>query len=136
MTNATQKTSKSSNARSGAAWPDRFGTMTKVAVKRGKKGRYAVITVDCKKFTETAFAFGDKLVDQIVAAGEGARVWFKGPIESVTRTNAAGNEYSEDQMKVVYFKNKSAEGAEGAATDEAATDQVVSDEAVEDEIPF
>lgn len=103
------------NSNTAPAWPQRFGTLTKVQVKTGRRGRYAILTVDCKKFTQTAFAFGDKLIAQIIAAGEGSKVWLKGPIEAVQRDG-----YSEDQMKVVYFKDKSAQADETAEAEAAA----------------
>lgn len=149
-TNTAAKTETAS--KNTVAWPQRFGTIKSVQVKTGRKGRYAIMTVDCSKFEQVAFAFGDKIVDQIVAAGSGARVWFKGPLEAVEKTNAAGGTYTEDQMKVVYFKNKSAEAGaaaeEGAETDTTTAEQAADETAgattessaaaveEEDEIPF
>ena len=141
MTNAA-KTSNEAATSTAAAWPQRFGTMTKIQVKSGRKGKYAIVTLNCNKFTQTAFAFGDKLVDQITKAGEGASVWFKGPIESVQRDG-----YSEDQMKIVYFKDKTvredaaaqaedgSNGADAGVSEETAS-AVASTVEEEDEIPF
>ena len=109
-----------SNTNKTAPWPQRFGTIEKLQVKTGRKGRYAVVTVNCKTFTQTAFAFTDKLVDQMIAAGEGASVWMKGPIEQVERKNDNGGTYKVDQMKLVYFKNKSAAAEAPEAAEEAA----------------
>eukprot|EP00919_Chromeraceae_sp_WS-2016_P043436 GHVR01103699.1.p1 GENE.GHVR01103699.1~~GHVR01103699.1.p1 ORF type:complete len:144 (+),score=26.17 GHVR01103699.1:108-539(+) len=131
----------STEATATVAWPQRFGTIKSLSVKQGRKGRYAVMTVDCKKFEQTAFAFTDKTIDQMIAAGEGAAIWFKGPIEQVARTNENGASYSVDQMKVVYFKDKTVR--EGAAPEAAAEDGVAedtaaakTDEQVDEEIPF
>ncbi len=123
MSNTAAATAATS-ARSAAPWPQRFGVLTRLQVKSGAKGRYAILTVDCSKFTQVAYAFGDKLVAELQAAGEGARVWFKGPIEPVQRRNAEGRAYTEDQMKVVYFKNKSAAAGEQAAAEGAAEGSV------------
>ena len=123
-----------------APWPQRFGTIKSLSVKQGRRGRYAVMTVDCKKFEQTAFAFTDKIIDQLVAAGEGANVWFKGPIEQVQRTNENGGTYSVDQMKVVYFKDKTVrEDAPEAAAEDGVSEETAaekSDAQVDEEIPF
>lgn len=74
MTNTTARAQNST-----ALWPQRFGTLKQVAVKNGRKGRYAIATVDCQKLEQVAFAFGDRLVDQLAQAGAGAKVWFKIP---------------------------------------------------------
>ena len=84
----------------------RFGKMTKVDIRRGKKGEFARIEIDCGKFTETAFAFNDKVVEQIKAAGEGCDIWMKGPKEPMQCKNAQGGTYSEEVLKVIYFKDK------------------------------
>jgi len=101
----------------------RFGTLTKVDIRRGKRGEFARIEIDCGAFTETAFAFNDKVVQQIKDAGEGTKIWMKGPKEPMQRTNANGGTYSEEVLKVIYFKDKSetpvAEGEGEAAAEEA-----------------
>ena len=61
---------------------------------------------------------------QIEAAGVGASVWFKGPMEPVEGANGVET----DQMKVVYFKNKSAETGEGDAPEAAEDDAPVAAE--------
>jgi hypothetical protein len=152
MTNAAANTKASSNAATAKAWPQRFGKMTNVQIKTSRKGVYAIITVDCTKFEQTAFVFGAKLVEQVKAAGIGASVWFKGPLEAVERKNDNGGTYTEDQMKVVYFKDKTVR--EDAASNEAAADEqadatsdagvsettasdaAVNDDNIDDEIPF
>lgn len=123
MTNAANNTA--STAAPAKAWPQRFGTMTNVAIKTSRKGEYAIITVDCTKFTQVAFVFGAKMVAQVKEAGTGASVWFKGPIEAVEKTNADGGKYTEDQMKVVYFKNKSADANAAPEAAEEAAPEVV-----------
>ena len=118
MTNENNTASTETNARgNGPKWPQRFGTVKRVQIKNGRKGRYAILTVDCKKFEQVAFAFSAKVVEQIEAAGVGASVWFKGPMEAVEGSNGVET----DQMKIVYFKNKSAETGEQpeAAEDDA-----------------
>jgi hypothetical protein len=125
--------------------------MTNVQIKTSRKGVYAIITVDCTKFEQTAFVFGAKLVEQVKAAGIGSQVWFKGPLEAVERKNDNGGTYTEDQMKVVYFKDKTvredaasneAAGEEADATADAgvsentASDMAVSEDNIDDEIPF
>ena len=137
----------------------RFGTLTKVDIRRGKRGEFARIEIDCGAFTETAFAFNDKVVQQIKDAGEGTKIWMKGPKEPMQRTNANGGTYSEEVLKVIYFKDKSetpvaegdaAEGdapaAEGDApvADTPAADAPVAEETasttgsidLDDEVPF
>lgn len=105
------------------AWPQRFGTLTKLVVKQGRSGRYGLIEVNCKSFTQTAFVFNEAVLDRIIAAGEGASVWMKGPIEPVQRRNADGKTYSEDAYKVVYFKDKTPRGdAADASSNEAIPD--------------
>ena len=96
------------SANSNPAWPQRFGSLKDLQIKSGRRGPYAILTIDCGKFEQTAFAFGDKLVNKMKAAGVGARVWVKGPIEDVQRTNEAGRPYTEQQLKVVYAKDISA----------------------------
>jgi hypothetical protein len=133
----------------------RFGKLAKVDIRRGKKGEFARIEIDCGKFTETAFAFNDKVVQQIKDAGEGAQIWMKGPKEPMQRTNAKGGTYSEEVLKVIYFKDKTetpvAEG-EAAEGDEAPAAQAEAPEAaapvaeeteapkvaadLDDEVPF
>lgn len=136
MTNSTQK------------WTERFGTVTKLEIRRGKKTAFATMTIDCKAFTQEAVAFGDELVEKLKAAGVGANVWVKGPLEMVTRKNEAGNEYQEQALKVIYFSNKAAkkdaaqgETAEGetgaaAAVSETTASHDVASQNVDDEIPF
>ena len=132
----------------GPKWPQRFGTVKRVQIKNGRKGKYAILTVDCKKFEQVAFAFSAKVVAQIEAAGVGASVWFKGPMEPVEGANGVET----DQMKVVYFKNKSAEEAasnedqpEAAEGDDAPAGETgqadgqtgeMSQQDIDDEIPF
>ena len=112
MNTENNTASTETNARgNGPKWPQRFGTVKRVQIKNGRKGRYAILTVDCKKFEQVAFAFSAKVVEQIEAAGVGASVWFKGPMEAVEGSNGVET----DQMKIVYFKNKSAETGEGDA---------------------
>ena len=152
MTNQnTVAANEASNDRQqGPKWPQRFGTVKRVQIKNGRKGKYAILTVDCKKFEQVAFAFSAKVVAQIEAAGVGASVWFKGPMEAVEGPNGVET----DQMKVVYFKNKSAEEASGdgeqpeAAEGETGTagdgetgqadgqTGEMSSQDVDDEIPF
>jgi len=118
MNTENNTASTETNARgNGPKWPQRFGTVKRVQIKNGRKGRYAILTVDCKKFEQVAFAFSAKVVEQIEAAGVGASVWFKGPMEAVEGSNGVET----DQMKIVYFKNKSAETGEQpeAAEDDA-----------------
>ena len=106
---ANAKTSKTNEASSNTqAWPQRFGSLKDLQIKSGRRGPYAILTIDCGKFEQTAFAFGDKLVNKMKAAGVGARVWVKGPIEDVQRINEAGRPYTEQQLKVVYAKDISA----------------------------
>jgi len=95
-----------------APWPQRFGTLKLASVKNGRKSSDAGAG-EGAKFEQAAF--GDKLVE----AGAGAKVWFKGPIEAGECKNADGRTCTEDQMKIVYFKNNSAESdAEGSDEDE------------------
>jgi len=109
--NTAAQNDTAASKQQGPKWPQRFGTVKRVQIKNGRKGKYAILTVDCKKFEQVAFAFSAKVVEQIEAAGVGASVWFKGPMEPVE----AANGVETDQMKIVYFKNKSAETAEGDA---------------------
>ncbi len=149
MTNENNTASTETNARgNGPKWPQRFGTVKRVQIKNGRKGKYAILTVDCKKFEQVAFAFTAKVVEQIEAAGVGASVWFKGPMEAVEGANGVET----DQMKIVYFKNKSAEAASGeddqpeaaegdnapageTGSADGQTDEMSGKE-VDDEIPF
>ena len=126
MTNQnTAAANEASNDRQqGPKWPQRFGTVKRVQIKNGRKGKYAILTVDCKKFEQVAFAFSAKVVEQIEAAGVGASVWFKGPMEPVEGSNGVET----DQMKVVYFKNKSAETGEGDQPEAAEDDAPVAAE--------
>ena len=143
-TAAQNEASTETNAQQGPKWPQRFGTVKRVQIKNGRKGKYAILTVDCKKFEQVAFAFSAKVVAQIEAAGVGANVWFKGPMEAVEGANGVET----DQMKVVYFKNKSAEEAasnddqpEAAEGDDAPAGETgqadqMSQQDIDDEIPF
>jgi predicted flap endonuclease-1-like 5' DNA nuclease len=102
----------------------RFGKMTRVDIRRGRKGEFARIEIDCGKFTETAYAFNASVVEKIKAAGEGAEIWMKGPKEPMQRKNEQGGTYSEEVLKVIYFKDKSAEAAPEAAAEEAPVAEV------------
>ena len=125
MTNENNTASTETNARgNGPKWPQRFGTVKRIQIKNGRKGKYAILTVDCKKFEQVAFAFSAKVVEQIEAAGVGANVWFKGPMEPVEGPNGVET----DQMKVVYFKNKSAETGECDQPEAAEDDAPVAAE--------
>jgi len=117
MTNAAANTASDNNTAGRKAWPQRFGTMTDLRIKKGANGDYAIMTIDCKKFTQTAFVFKAETVQAVKNAGIGASVWVKGPLEEVERTNAEGRAYKEDMFKVVYFVNKS----DAAAADEQPT---------------
>jgi hypothetical protein len=138
MTNTATASKTAARSNDAAKWPVRFGTMTRLALKQGKSGQFAVITVQCKGFEQTAVCFNADVIAKMKAAGEGSRVWFKGPIESVQKTG-----YSEDQMKVIYFsaneprsaETGEGEGAEaGAASEETAAVNQAQDET--DEVPF
>ena len=115
--NAAQSTDTSART-GGDKWIERFGTIKSISLKSGRKGQYAVVVVDCKAFEQTAFAFTAKTVEALKAAGEGASIWLKGPMEAVQRKNENGGSYSEDQLKIVYFKDKTVR--EGAAETAAA----------------
>ena len=146
--NTAAQNDTAASKQQGPKWPQRFGTVKRVQIKNGRKGRYAILTVDCKKFEQVAFAFSAKVVEQIEAAGVGASVWFKGPMEPVE----AANGVETDQMKIVYFKNKSAEAAmseddqpEAAEGDDAPAGETgqadgqtgeMSQQDIDDEIPF
>ena len=142
--NTAAQNDTAASKQQGPKWPQRFGTVKRVQIKNGRKGKYAILTVDCKKFEQVAFAFTAKVVEQIEAAGVGASVWFKGPMEAVEGANGVET----DQMKIVYFKNKSAEAASGEddqpeaaegddtpAGETGQTDEMSGKE-VDDEIPF
>ncbi|MFZ3585550.1 hypothetical protein ACOI1H_26115, partial [Loktanella sp. DJP18] len=121
MTDASTATPSETTTRAaGDKWIERFGKIKSIALKSGRKGQYAVIVLDCVKFEQTAFAFTTKTIDAIKSAGEGASVWLKGPMESVQRKNANGGTYSEDQLKVVYFKDKTVREGAAAAAEVAA----------------
>ena len=146
--NTAAQNDTAASKQQGPKWPQRFGTVKRVQIKNGRKGKYAILTVDCKKFEQVAFAFTAKVVEQIEAAGVGASVWFKGPMEAVEGANGVET----DQMKIVYFKNKSAEVAmseddqpEAAEGDDAPAGETgqadgqtdeMSGKEVDDEIPF
>ena len=149
MTDKNTAAAAETNAKQeGPKWPQRFGTVKRVQIKNGRKGKYAILTVDCKKFEQVGFAFSAKVVAQIEEAGVGANVWFKGPMEAVEGANGVET----DQMKIVYFKNKSAEEAaadgekpEAAEGDDAPAGETgsadgqtdeMSGKEVDDEIPF
>ena len=148
--NTAAKTS--TPAGNGDAWKVAFGTLEGLTVKNGRKGPYAVLQIrgsgKGSDTVHTMMAFGKK-VDEVVAAGIGASVWAKGPIEQIEKRNEAGRTYMADgPHKVVYFKNNSAEadaGETGAAEDqapeaEASIDQDqaadMATEDMDDDIPF
>ena len=122
--NTAAQNDTAASKQQGPKWPQRFGTVKRVQIKNGRKGKYAILTVDCKKFEQVAFAFTAKVVEQIEAAGVGASVWFKGPMEAVEGANGVET----DQMKIVYFKNKSAEAASEGDAPEAEDDASVAAE--------
>ena len=152
-TAATETTSTETAATEGTAqrdtWPQRFGTLTELVVRQGKTGRFATITIDCGKFQQSAIVFNQMALEKLLAAGEGARVWVKGPVETVQKTG-----YKETTLKVIYAKDitpsdESGEDAgERAEADDAGESadhaEVVSDDAapasaeavMDDEIPF
>ena len=151
-TNASEAADAPARA-AGGKWIERFGTIKSISLKSGRKGQYAVVVVDCKAFEQTAFAFTAKTVEALKNAGEGAPIWMKGPMEAVQRKNENGGTYSEDQMKIVYFKDKTvreasadAAGTDGTAdagvADDAGTvsgetaNQAANTSPVDDEIPF
>jgi predicted flap endonuclease-1-like 5' DNA nuclease len=102
------------------AWPQRFGTLTSLQVKQGRAGRFGVISIDCSKFTQSALVFNEMALEKLIAAGEGSKVWVKGPIESITRKNADGATYQEDVFKVVYAKDITPDEGAPEAEDAAA----------------
>lgn len=116
------------NAAEGEArqeWPHRYGDMTRLQIKRGRKGEYGIVTVDCGKFFQTAFVFNEKALAVLKgamkkarAANMDAKVWIKGPIEAVEKDGI-----EEDQMKVVYASDKTKYEGE-AQTDDAPEAEV------------
>ncbi len=132
-------------------WPQRWGTMTKLEIKSGRNGEFGIMTVQCGKFTQTAFVFKDTVLAKVQdaaskahAAGVQASVWFKGPIEAVDRGG-----FSKDEMKVVYFKDNTDYGSDeapeavegetaGAETDKASEETAAQAQRtdLDDEIPF
>ena len=109
-------------------WPQRFGTMEKMVVKTSQKtGRqFAVVTIDCKAFKQVAMVFKSEALEVLKNAGVGARVWVKGPMETVEKTNAKGNTYEETIFKVIYAKDNSEDT--GGAHDESAAEEVEPDD--------
>ena len=145
MSNATETTAAASTPARRQEWPQRFGTIKSISVRQSRNGRYATVELDCKTFTQEAKGFGEDMVAKITAAGVGASVWFKGPIEPVQRKNAAGRTYTEEQMKIVYFKDNSVAPKKEEATDgageqaEGASEQTAAEvpaATMDDEIPF
>ena len=88
-------------------WPLRYGKITNLYISSGRNGPFAIMTMDCTKFNATVSLFGEELVEQVKAAGEGAFVSVAGPINPVRVKNESGNYYTEDRMKCLYFKNNS-----------------------------
>ena len=102
-------------------WPRRFGTMTEMHVKSGRNGKYALVTIDCKAFTQKGIVFNETAIEKLSAAGIGARVWAKGPIEAVARKNGI----VEDTFKIVYageMTPKDGDEAPQSAAEEQADD--------------
>ena len=149
-TNTASQAAASSNTGARKEWPQRFGTLTKLEVKSGRKGEYGILTVDCSgKFEQTAFIFNEtalakakEAASKAHAAGVQANIWFKGPIESVDRGG-----FSEEHMKVVYFKDNTeyddeaegedapeAEGEDAPVSEDTAAEQARKD--LDNEIPF
>ena len=61
-----RSTASASDTRANTApWPQRFGALRSVAVKNGRKGRYAIATVDRSKFEQVALGFGDELSNEL-----------------------------------------------------------------------
>ena len=121
-------------------WPQFYGTIEKLVIRDGRKGRFARMTVNCKTFEKTAFIFKPETIDAAIAAGEGARVWFKGPEEEVQKSNGQGGTFTQTQQKVVYFKDRTPreETAGDDAGEETGEDTAsqAADAALEEEIPF
>jgi len=145
MTDAnTAAQNDTTNTADRKEWPQRFGTMKKLDIKSGRNGEFGVVTIDCGKFEQTAFIFNAGVLAKAKTAatkahkaGLVAKIWLKGPIESVDRGG-----FSKDEMKAVYFKdnteyaNSDAPAAEddAAVSDATAADPVAAD--LDDEIPF
>ncbi len=102
--------------------PQRFGTMTKLELKSGRAGDYGIITIDCGgKFSQTAFIFNAEALKKkprqlppSACRRRACQSLDQGPIESVDRGG-----FQKDTMKVVYFKDNSAQD-EDAAPEAAA----------------
>ena len=128
-----QNTRTTRNTAQGDAWKQVFGTLENVVSRQGRKGPFVTATVRGKgKGANNTFdiiAFGEK-AELVLAAGTGADVWAKGPQEPVTRKNAAGREYQElGPIKVVYFKDNSAEAEDGEKADGEAEAPEAQDDA-------
>ena len=121
--NTATNTAASNETGERKEWPQRFGTMTRLEVKSGRKGEYGIMTVDCGgKFTQVAFVFSAKILAKVQeaaskahAAGTQATVWFKGPIESIDRGG-----FSKDEMKVVYFSDNTQYDTDAPEAEEEA----------------
>lgn len=123
-TAATETQTETQTGGQADTWKSCFGTLTEVVRRTTRDGKpYALVTVDCKVFTQRAVVFPTKknpeLVNQVLAAGEGAKIWMKGPLDKRKATNAQGGTYTVESMKVVYFSNKSDTPAGGDAPAEA-----------------
>ena len=101
-------------------WPQRFGTLTSLVIKSGRHGPYALMNIDCGKFSQTVYAFGEKLVSKTKAAGIGSQVWVKGPIDAVIKYNENGKPYKEESMRAAFFKDNTEEMAKIAEAKAAA----------------
>ncbi len=127
-------------------WTQRFGTLTKLEIKSGRNGDFGIITVQCGKFSQTAFIFkaeplkkAQDAAAKAHRAGVQAKVWMKGPIEAVDRGG-----FTKDEMKIIYFKDNTEYGSDVSSQDAEGDTGKVSEETaagaqrqdLDEEIPF
>lgn len=127
-----------------APWINRYGTLTNVLVLKTKKGApYIQATlVSINKgstFTTPITTFSPKVIDAIKAAGNGAYISLRGPMESVDR---ADGKFSELRFKAMMVNTKKASTTPGADAPVAsksripAVQKTTTTRKIDDNIPF
>jgi hypothetical protein len=111
----------------GAPWVQRYGKLTSLRKRSSRQGEFVTFEIDCGKFTQQGVSFSPKVIEAMLAAGKGATIWAKGPIE-LREVKVNGAAHDEETFKAVFFKNKTKAPAAKGKAEETGSDEGKADE--------
>lgn len=141
MTN--QNTTAATSNEAQTPWVNRFGTLKDVSSRKTRNGKpmVAFTIVGKKKNSEETFevaavAYGQAVMSAVLAAGNGAYISLRGPMETFDKPMDGGKyTQSTSVFKAAMVNEKKAAAAPaGAASEAAASTTETAD--LEDQIPF